>query len=775
MTRYILAALVAASTAAPLTAQHGSSLPFKIPQFCETQTGETVAAGTTDVWADAVERGVVCVAGVVEVRPGARVRYDTILVLPGGALRVASAKLGEAAIDLVRKDIPIDTGADPEQWGGGIVVVDGTLELLGQPKTTWLRLTGNPKAGDTALTLERVPEGWAIGDRIVIPDTRQLPVWKDRAPTDPANGPDRPAPEWEERRIARVDGAVVTLDAPLTFAHAGPFTPHVGNLSRSVVVRSENPAGTRGHILVTGRSTVRVEYARLYGLGRTTNQPLHSTALDERGEVVRLGTNQIGRYPVHLHHLVGFGWRLVGNAVENNVKWGLTAHNSHDGLIADNVVYDTQGGGIVTEQGNEARIVIERNFVVRVRSGRGTDRGGADGVTAFGQDGSCFWFRGPYNYVRDNVAANCSFYGFNYNGYFNGPAKLPIRPGADSTQAGEYELWPGPKRERGNLPTLESARNEVYGYGRGGLWVSWPSGTLDPAEAYLNPTVFTDYRIWHMTTRCVESYHTNRSEFSRIDCVNDPTVKNQGGNRFNIAMDFSAYESGCLRVRDASIVGYDYGLNLPGAGVQADDCPHALIERVTIRDTTIPIVDRVSGNGKSTTLRDVTLVSGKTATPGLAPRLIAFSDARPKDVPLMGVTRLLLQRVSLNGEIVSGEAWHKWQSPTFEVWEHKNPEIGVPEGGLTTVEALAKYGRTPGGRIAPASAVPRADSDGLYGPQTEPGPFDAEPIDPCVASPLTITVTPTKIESSHALARLTLTAKGYEATDTRGCAATGTR
>jgi hypothetical protein len=32
--------------------------------------------------------------------------------------------------------------------------------------------------------------------------------------------------------------------------------PHVGNATRNVVIRSENPAGTRGHTLFTHRADV---------------------------------------------------------------------------------------------------------------------------------------------------------------------------------------------------------------------------------------------------------------------------------------------------------------------------------------------------------------------------------------------------------------------------------------------------------------------------------------------------------------------------------------
>ena len=148
------------------------------------------------------------------------------------------------------------------------------------------------------------------------------------------------------------DGKTLTLTSALQYDHLGArdlnnvlnFLPHVGNLTRNVIIRSENPTGTRGHTLCNHVADVDIRYALFKDLGRTTYLPLDNTS------------NHIGRYPIHMHHLSGplptpangYQFTLLGNAVdggsvETKFKWGVTVHGSHYGLIQDNVVYNYNG------------------------------------------------------------------------------------------------------------------------------------------------------------------------------------------------------------------------------------------------------------------------------------------------------------------------------------------------------------------------------------------------------------------------------------------------
>src|SRR5262249_39714779 len=150
------------------------------------------------------------------------------------------------------------------------------------------------------------------------------------------------------------------------------------------------------------------------------------------GRLKHVGTNQIGRYAVHFHHdfgprqspANGHQFTLVGNVVDHARKWGVTVHNSHYGLVQNNVVYTTRGAGIVTEDGSESFNVFDHNFAVRVDgTGEFTGPSGYGGPSAdSGAEGDGFWFRGTNNYVRNNVAANGESYSFALAPY--GPASV---------------------------------------------------------------------------------------------------------------------------------------------------------------------------------------------------------------------------------------------------------------------------------------------------------------------------------------------------------------
>jgi hypothetical protein len=326
-----------------------------------------VAAGTTVTYDALSDSPIACVdiAGTLRFRTDANTRLTvgTVTVLAAGRLEIgtADAPVADAAsAEIVIADSPLDTTRDPEQFGGGIVGL-GTVRVHGSPRTpAFVRLAAEPLAGQTRLVLAERPSGWRAGDRLVLPDTRQLGA-DERGP--------RYQPRWEELTVAAVSGETVTLSAPLAFDHKGArrpdgaleFLPHVGNLMRNVVIRSANPRGVRGHVLFVSRADVDIRYARFSNLGRTRPGVLDNTEFAADGTVRHVGTNPIGRYALHLHLVFGpvrpaagaGQFTVIGNAIDSAAKWGLTIHNSHFGLVRDNVVYDARGAGIVAEDGSE--------------------------------------------------------------------------------------------------------------------------------------------------------------------------------------------------------------------------------------------------------------------------------------------------------------------------------------------------------------------------------------------------------------------------------------
>src|SRR5205085_11949151 len=133
--------------------------------------------------------------------------------------------------------------------------------------------------------------GWRAGDKLVLPDTRQLD-YSQRGPGY--------ASQEENPTIAAIaaDGLTLTLAAPLKFDHFGAhdalgdlqFLPHAADLTRNITLRSQSATGTRGQALFTYRADVDVRYAAFVGLGRTRLGDMDDTTLDPGGAVSHLGT-----------------------------------------------------------------------------------------------------------------------------------------------------------------------------------------------------------------------------------------------------------------------------------------------------------------------------------------------------------------------------------------------------------------------------------------------------------------------------------------------------
>ena len=271
-----------------------------------------------------------------------QLRTADLVVFEGGTLQIGTSDspiaTGSTA-EVVSRDIGFDS-FDTEQHLRGLVSLSGTVHIVGhEVSESFIRTAGEPQAGSSTISLQQSASaaGWEIGDAVVIPTSRQCPVASEQCTS-----------QTEDRMITSVSGQTITLDQPLNFDHPGArshtgtldFTPHVINTSRNVVLRSENPNGVRGHILVNGRSDIEMRYAEVRSFGRTNIENLGPN-------------NQKGRYPVHAHHLFGptspppngYQFTFQGNSidfgaenVQQNRKWGLVIHGSHYGLIDNNVV-----------------------------------------------------------------------------------------------------------------------------------------------------------------------------------------------------------------------------------------------------------------------------------------------------------------------------------------------------------------------------------------------------------------------------------------------------
>ena len=589
-----------------------------------------IAAGTSVTY-DAVSDAALTCVGVVgqlafRTNAATRLTVATMLVYEQGTLTIgttaAPIPAGVTAELVIANRAPTDTN----QFGTGLLGF-GTVDMHGAEKTpTWTRLATEPKAGDTTLTLAQPVTGWSAGDRLILPDTRHL-HWNE------VTGWVRTSPQWEELTLSSVsaDGRVLTLSAALRFNHLGArdgatgngtlrFLPHVGNLTRNVIVRSQSPigTGTQGHTMFMERADVDIRYAAFQSLGRT--QTRAST------------TN--GRYPVYFEDLIGpattpangYQFTFVGNAVDggsaaHSRRWAISLDDAHYGLISDNVLYNYAGALVMTEAGSESYNVFERNFVMR-----STGTGGRLGM---GDEGQGFWFRGPNNYVRGNVAANFdsdeteAAYGYKYFMRLLGTVRIPTAKGQDPVS---YIAVDG-----NNLPILEFSNNEVYGAAQGLTY--WWLSSLDPsAPADPKESVFRDLRIWHVYNAAVYHYPAARVRFDGLTILGqDPSMSGCCGRGVH-GEDYSARD---IRIVNSDIEGMIIGIKWSAAGTGLQ-----VVENSTLRNQSDMVVKTMySANGPGW-LPPRTIVANNvnflgTTTIGMSWETSAQSNTTQRDTVLV--------------------------------------------------------------------------------------------------------------------------------------------
>ncbi len=562
---------------------HG--VPGGVPDFCSQPTVTSVAGGAWSApatWSTgkvpAREDRVAIAAGhdvvydvvsdakltCVEVRGRLRFRADAntrmktanLMVTDEGYLEVGSAAAPVApnvSAEIIITDQKIDRKLDPAELGAGIESL-GRITMHGAMKSpTFVRLAQEPLAGQTKLTLEQSVKGWKAGDRIVIPDTRQL--------REGERGSNYKAQD-EKIEIASIAENQVTLSTPLKYDHKGArnaedkleFLPHIGNVSRNVIVRSENPAGTRGHMIFMSRSDIDLRFVEVLDMGRTKMGVLDNTEFDNQGQVKRLGVNQIGRYAIHFHHYFGpkqtpaggYQFTLIGNAVDGAPKWGVTVHNSHYGLVQDNVVYNTHGAGIVTEDGTESYNVFDHNFAMRSEgSGDFAPRSGYSGTGPDpGGEGGGFWFRGPNNYIRNNVAANADVFGFQLAAGLLETVRIPAFKGAD--MGSDRETTP---IDTTDAKVLEFVNNEAYGAIQTGVAFGW-NGEIK------------NFRVWNPSRHGLTATPTDKLTIDAITIRGDKSILTDA-EESPAGIWVGNYVAKSVAIRNADIQGMRAGVASP--------------------------------------------------------------------------------------------------------------------------------------------------------------------------------------------------------------------
>lgn len=278
---------------------------------------------------------------------------------------------------------------------------------------TWLSSNSN-----IATETPSVLTGWAIGDRIFLPGTLVQSIWTSATSLAAWGG--------EYRTIANISGNVITLNSALTYDHHGQTSddglihryPTIQNLARSIIIKSENAAGVRGHFLWSHRAWADLCYVGAENVGRS--RPSGEVSTTTEGGVR-------GRYPFHCHHCIGpatgipngpgtgysvyvkgcSSYNTTDDVWTGHRTWCGVVHDSHYGYFGYNDWNKYFGFAFGTEEGLETANVIEHNRMM-CGTGIGTfeDNGVDIGLDDFGLAGSCVWLRGADNYYRHNIMAN---------------------------------------------------------------------------------------------------------------------------------------------------------------------------------------------------------------------------------------------------------------------------------------------------------------------------------------------------------------------------------
>jgi hypothetical protein len=720
------------------SAAAAQSLPHGIPDFCAAARARTVTSGAWNA-ASTWSTGRVPGAGdVVSIEAGHRITYGivsdaaiacvgvrgelafvpnvntrlkvgTLQILPSGTLTVGteSTPVNAGVIaEIVIANQALNTTTDPEQYGTGLIGL-GTVRMHGAPKTPYVRLSGEVAKGATALQLASAFTGWEPGERIALPDSKQWLI-----ETYPYT------PEWEVASLKSVNGPTATLAAPLQFAHPGArnadnvleFLPHVANLTRNVIVRSEAASGgTRGHVIFVARANVDIRWAAFLDLGRTKLDPLDSTTFDSTGKPTKIGTNQIGRYAMHFHHVMGpvtspangHQFTLIGNVVEGSSKWGIAIHQSHYGLIADNVVYNAQGAGLMLEDGNESFNVIERNFVFAVR-GTQQERADARG-SEFGFEGTAFWLHGPNNYIRDNIGASTNSFGFTIAMLANPSGRIPKFPGADLSIAGQYDT-----RDLTAMPLLEFSGNELYGAANG--LTAWNLGALCCETVKdVATSVVKNFRAWHISRYGFYGYGQNKVEF-------DGWV--QRGTRAGLSSQyemyqgffFSDYITRNLAIRNSDLQNLKIGIHVPVKSGDTRDIYGAVATPIVIESTTLRNLTNIrvstpwgiSGGGGALPPRRTLIRSVKFGAPsGFSSRAIVMAYEGGSNANPNFVQRDEVEVTDFNGTGQAFRVFYAQQDPSFIVPQSSGGAIGADVAGLTNAQAWDRYRIAIAGAVAP--------------------------------------------------------------------------
>jgi hypothetical protein len=347
------------------------------------------------------------------------------------------------------------------------------------------------------------------------------------------------------------------------------------------------------------------------------------------------------------------------------------------------------------------------------------------------------------NHVTRNVAANARLLGQTYFQVNLGTIKLPTGPGADPSVSGTAV-------DAYSLPILEDRDNELYGSMDFGLDYWWVGsyGQTYGLRATAD-SVIANLRVWHVYHYGVYNYQASRIVLDRPVMRGDM----RSGAGLQIGIFGGDYLADRWEIRAPDIQGMRQGVQTSVYGTQqtirggylrnrwnivhrtlytSAASAHRIIPRNLVVEGTVFAVPAVNATGYRAVVMEWSDVKVRNLIQTDAVTVNAFNGAVGDNVRI----------------------FYTQQAPAFLVPQTQlnslgEPAVlGAPVSGLTNTQTWAQYGIALGGEIANCTATDPTVT-GLVCR-----------IDPCVATPLVVTV-----DGNFPLA-------SWSATDTRGCTVT---
>jgi hypothetical protein len=291
----------------------------------------------------------------------------------------------------------------PEDTGLYIVGENARATFVGNPKPKiWTKLSASVSAGATELKLADVPEGWRVGDTVLITSSSKNSA------------------EQETRTIKSIDGNTITLNSGVSSAHEVVlYAYNQATKKEKKITDAKNVSADETLITLAPEVALLTQNVTVVSnqvTAETPNRRAHlmmaqgGVASLYNVELRDLGPRaKFGRYPLHIHMIGALGSQVTvqGVSIWSSIsdptnKW-IAIHGTQGVTVKDTVGFNAQGRGYLMEDAVEYNNTIENTLGVLVHNPEElaytVDTSFPEPRTA----GAVFWVREGNTY-KNNVA-----------------------------------------------------------------------------------------------------------------------------------------------------------------------------------------------------------------------------------------------------------------------------------------------------------------------------------------------------------------------------------